>query len=173
MATITVRGDFVHPESKEVEIGEQVLWVGPPGSIIGITFGRNTPVEWRSREESPGVPVRGTIQGSTAFGTYKYRVGDTLTTMSDDPEFMASDPEIIVSGGVLQKPARPATKRTRATTRVKATKRTKTKRTKTTKRTKATTRTKATKRTKAATRGATKRAKPARRAKSTKRAKKR
>jgi hypothetical protein len=112
MATITVRGSVVRPETVSVRPGERMLWVGPPSAVVRITFGRRTPVEWQAREEDPGVPVRGTIKYN-ASGGYSYRVGNSR---------LLAGPELIVDGLARKtKRKRAATKR-RTATRKKAAK---------------------------------------------------
>ena len=114
MATITVRGNDVRPEAVSVRPGERMIWVGPPGAVVRITFGRRTPVEWQAREEDPGVPVRGTIKDN-ASGGYSYRVGNSR---------LLAGPELIVDGLARKtKRKKPAARRKTATKKKAAKKR--------------------------------------------------
>lgn len=166
MAThvIRVRNGTATPFSLTVAVGERVKWVGPPGSVVGIYFGPNTPVGWQSNN---GPTVTGTVR-SVPFVPYPYTPGHSLMGSEPEPEPAASDesrhladPELIVSGGL--QPKRKRTTRTKRAASVKRTK--KATRRAATKRAKTTTRAGSTKRAK------TKSAKTTRRAKSTKRAK--
>ena len=171
---IRVRNGTATPTSKLVAVGDDVRWVGPPGSMVGIYFGPKTPVGWQSNN---GPTVTGTVQ-KVPFDSYPYKPKHSFVASEAEPESEPApapaesvedrafaDPELIVSGG-LQPKRKPT--RTKRAAPVKRTKKASTRAA--TKRAKATTRASSTKRAKTK-RAKTKSAKTTRRAKSTKRAK--
>jgi hypothetical protein len=145
MATITVRGRFALPHSQEAERKENVVWVEPAGGMVHIIFQGKTPVDFRT-ENPARARVIGVVKDDADMGRYPYRLGGIAES---EPEPAAtdgsvlSDPELIVSGGLI--PKRKRTKRTKRAGSKRS--------------------------TKAVKRAPAKRAKPARRTKSTKRVK--
>ena len=145
MPTITVRGHFALPHSQKVKRKENVVWVDPAGAMVHIVFVDKTPVDFRT-DNPARARVIGVVKDDADIDSYPYRLGGTAES---EPQPAAtdgsvlSDPELIVSGGLI-----PKRKRTKRTKRA-ASKRS----------------------TKAGKRAPAKRAKPARRRKTTKRVK--
>ena len=110
MAKVKIRnGSKADPEVCSIKPFEKITFEPEtPETIVDITFEFASPIiEWRSKKEPKGKPVKGRVNPCVQIGDrFPYTVGPT-----SDRGTLRAGPELIVDGGLLKKLARQATRR--------------------------------------------------------------